>query len=152
MSDLLTFFNFFVFVAAISGQNMLDVEPTRYDMMHYLVDDRRYDPSLPPDFYIGNSTTVSVELFIYDLNSENDMNMEYECTLYLRMKWTDQRLDFTENKTSYDTLSLGDTSVGKLWLPDLYFHHEREAELHGLFTKNQLVYIHKNGSVLYSGR
>ncbi|XP_053388084.1 glutamate-gated chloride channel-like [Mercenaria mercenaria] len=78
--------------------------------------------------------------------------MELEFTLYMRLNWTDNRLNFTDNRTSYDSLTLGDDIVDRLWIPDLFFHHERKAELHGFFTKNQLAYIYKNGSVLYSGR
>ncbi|XP_053390063.1 acetylcholine receptor subunit alpha-like, partial [Mercenaria mercenaria] len=155
MSALLTelkYFHFFVLVAVTCGQKFSDLGPTRYDMIHYLLDERRYDPSLPPEFYTGNLTTVSVALSIFDLNSESDIAMEFECTLYLRMNWTDKRLDYTANKTTYDVLDLGDAIVDKAWVPDLYFHHSRKTEMHGLFSKNQLLYIYRNGSVLYSGR
>jgi hypothetical protein len=68
------------------------------------------------------------------------------------MNWTDKRLDFTENKTTYDIIPLGDDIVNSLWIPDLYFIEERNSLLHGLLTSNQLAFIHKNGDVFYSGR
>ena len=73
-------------------------------------------------------------------------------TLFLRMNWTDQRLDFSNSETSFDVINIGDAILGSIWIPDLYFIHERDSKLHGLFTTNQLAYIHKNGQVLYSGR
>ena len=68
------------------------------------------------------------------------------------MNWTDERLDFSRSHTSYDTINIGVDIVDSPWIPDLYFIHERKSEQHGLFTKNQLIYVHKNGSVFYSGR
>ncbi|XP_053388088.1 gamma-aminobutyric acid receptor subunit rho-2-like [Mercenaria mercenaria] len=146
------YLKFFLCILTASVTSGAHVEPTRYDLIHYLLSDTRYDHSLPPDFYTGSVTNVSVEMVITDLNYESDINMEYDCTLYLRLNWTDRRLDFSVNSTSYESLKLGDDIVDKIWIPDLFFHHERKSELHGLFTKNQLVYIFRNGSVLYSGR
>lgn len=126
------------------------LKPTRYDLAHYLLRESNYDHSFPPD--TNNITNVSVQLDITDLNSESDKDREIEFSLYLRMNWTDRRLDFTENKTTYDIIPLGDDIVNSLWIPDLYFIEERNSLLHGLLTSNQLAFIHKNGDVFYSGR
>ncbi|XP_060593529.1 glycine receptor subunit alpha-1-like, partial [Ruditapes philippinarum] len=126
------------------------IEPTRNDLMRYLLEEADYDHNFPPSS--DNVTNVSVQLYITDFNSESDKDREIEFTLYLRINWTDPRLDYTRNETTYDVINFGDDMVKHLWIPDLYFLNERQSLLHGLFERNQLAYIYKNGSVFYSGR
>ncbi|XP_060577072.1 glycine receptor subunit beta-type 4-like isoform X2 [Ruditapes philippinarum] len=125
-------------------------EPTRNELMRYLLKEAEYDHNFPPS--TENATDVSVQLYITDFNSESDKDREIEFTLNLRINWTDPRLDFTRNNTTYDVIKFGDDIVDSLWMPDLYFLNERKSQLHGLFERNQLAYIYKNGSVFYSGR
>ncbi|XP_053389896.1 glutamate-gated chloride channel-like, partial [Mercenaria mercenaria] len=76
---------------------------------------------------------------------------EYECTLYIRLNWRDERLDYSHLAT-YDHLTLTGEDIRKYWIPDLYFHHAKEARYHQVFRTNELVYIGQNGSVTYSAR
>ncbi|XP_053374118.1 glutamate-gated chloride channel-like [Mercenaria mercenaria] len=128
--------------------------PTRSDMIHYLLNRNDYDSNLPPGLKDTSvkPTDVHVQLSIYDLNSESDVNMEYECTMYMRVNWVDSRLSYAANNTNYTTLKLSSADVGKIWIPDLFFHHERHSEIHALLSENVLVYIYENGSVQYSVR
>ncbi|XP_053388083.1 gamma-aminobutyric acid receptor subunit beta-4-like [Mercenaria mercenaria] len=143
----LTFFLCILTASATSGEG-----PTRSELVHKLLNDTQYDNSLPPEYSTGNVTNVSVQLAITDLDSESDINMEYDCTLYLRLNWTDGRLDFTAYNTSYKRLILGNNIVDKVWIPDLFFYSQRKSEMQGLSTKNQLVYLFENGTIMYSGR
>ncbi|XP_060577067.1 gamma-aminobutyric acid receptor subunit beta-like [Ruditapes philippinarum] len=139
-----------ILIITVTGAFCADIEPTRNDLMRYLLEEAEYDHNFPPS--TENVTDVSVQLYITDFNSESDKDREIEFTLYLRINWTDPRLDFTRNKTTYDVINFGDDMVKNLWIPDLYFLNERQSRLHGLFERNQLAYIYKNGSVFYSGR
>ncbi|XP_060600068.1 gamma-aminobutyric acid receptor subunit rho-1-like [Ruditapes philippinarum] len=136
-----------VIVALSFGEYM---EPSRYELIQNILRETNYDHSFPPNS--ESVTHVSVQLSVTDLSSENDIKKDIEFTIYLRMNWTDRRLNFEGSNTSYDVISLGDDIVDDIWLPDLYFHHERKSDLHGFFANNQLVYLHKNGNILYSGR
>lgn len=89
------FFQRFLLITTVTVTTA-SLEPTRYDLAHYLLRESNYDHSFPPD--TNNITHVSVQLDITDLNSESDKDREIEFSLYLRMNWTDRRLDFTEKK------------------------------------------------------
>ncbi|XP_053389897.1 glutamate-gated chloride channel-like [Mercenaria mercenaria] len=93
-----------------------------------------------------------VWMFLAHLLYIGIFNKEYEWTMYMRINWTDSRLNYAANNTNYKTLKLSSADVRKVWIPDLFFHHERHAEVHTLLRENVLVDIYEDGSIQYSVR
>ncbi|XP_053373546.1 glutamate-gated chloride channel-like [Mercenaria mercenaria] len=123
----------------------------KYDLVNRLLDEDNCKPKMPPNYNTDGPVTVSVQISIYDMQGLRDETMDYECTLYIRLNWTDERLDYSQI-ASYDYLTLTGEDIRRYWVPDLYFHHEKEASYHEVFRSNELVYIEQNGSVTYSAR
>ena len=74
-------------------------------------------------------------------------------TIFLRQKWTDNRLKWTDSHLSNDSVITLDTRMANvLWVPDLFFPNEKRAHLHEVTVPNRLVRIHSNGTILYSSR
>ncbi|XP_053389898.1 glutamate-gated chloride channel-like [Mercenaria mercenaria] len=123
----------------------------KYDLVNRLLDEGNCKPKMPPNYNKDGPVTVSVQISIYDMQGLRDETMDYECPLYIRLNWTDERLDYSQ-LASYDYLTLTGEDIRRYWVPDLYFHHEKEASYHQVFRTNELVYIGQIGSVTYSAR
>ncbi|XP_053373715.1 glutamate-gated chloride channel-like isoform X2 [Mercenaria mercenaria] len=124
---------------------------SKYELLHYLLNQTRYDASIPPDYSSRGWTDVYVQLAIHDINSENEQNMEFSSLIYIRMNWTDHRLNYSANAT-YDVLKVSGSYINRVWVPDIYFHQDRKANFLGFIGKNELIYIGRNGNIRYSGR
>uniref|UniRef100_A0A8C3SRD2 Gamma-aminobutyric acid receptor subunit pi n=1 Tax=Chelydra serpentina TaxID=8475 RepID=A0A8C3SRD2_CHESE len=69
-------------------------------------------------------------------------------TIFLRQRWTDERLCFEGNKS----LSLDGRLVEMLWVPDTFIVDSKKSFLHDITVENRLIRIYPNGTVLYAIR
>lgn len=73
---------------------------------------------------------------------------DYTATIFLRQRWTDERLVFEGNKS----LSLDGRLVELLWVPDTFIVDSKKSFLHDITVENRLIRIFPNGTVLYALR
>uniref|UniRef100_A0A3Q4H1G2 Glycine receptor, alpha 4a n=1 Tax=Neolamprologus brichardi TaxID=32507 RepID=A0A3Q4H1G2_NEOBR len=76
--------------------------------------------------------------------------MDYRLNVFLRQKWNDPRLAYSEYPD--DSLDLDPSMLDSIWKPDLFFANEKGANFHEVTTDNKLLRIFQDGSVLYSIR
>lgn len=75
---------------------------------------------------------------------------DYRVNIFLRQKWNDPRLAYSEYPDS--SLDLDPSMLDSIWKPDLFFANEKGANFHDVTTDNKLLRIFKDGTVLYSIR
>lgn len=82
------------------------------------------------------------------LNSPTSHPQDYTATIYLRQRWTDERLVFEGNKS----FTLDARLVEFLWVPDTYIVESKTSFLHEVTVGNRLIRLFANGTVLYALR
>ncbi|XP_062860026.1 gamma-aminobutyric acid type A receptor subunit zeta [Trichomycterus rosablanca] len=106
-----------------------------------------YNKYLRPLF--GNGpVNVGMSLDIASIDTISEINMDYTATIFLRQRWTDERLCFDGNKS----LSLDGRLVELLWVPDTFIVDSKKSFLHDITVENRLIRIFPNGTVLYALR
>uniref|UniRef100_A0A673LEG3 Gamma-aminobutyric acid receptor subunit pi n=1 Tax=Sinocyclocheilus rhinocerous TaxID=307959 RepID=A0A673LEG3_9TELE len=106
-----------------------------------------YNKYLRPLF--GNGpVTVGMSLDIASIDTISEINMDYTATIFLRQRWTDERLCFDGNKS----LSLDGRLAELLWVPDTFIVDSKKSFLHDITVENRLIRIFPNGTVLYALR
>lgn len=104
-------------------------------------------------------TVCAQQLFPYTSVKENTTQapfvwqlfflwQDYTATIFLRQRWTDERLCFDGNKS----LSLDGRLVEMLWVPDTFIVDSKKSFLHDVTVENRLIRIYPNGTVLYAIR
>ncbi|XP_019639407.1 PREDICTED: glycine receptor subunit alphaZ1-like isoform X1 [Branchiostoma belcheri] len=105
-----------------------------------------YDQRLRPDFR-GGAVTVTFQLYILTMGSISESSMDYVVTVFLRQQWNDPRFVYT----GFDgNLTLYDTVIDDVWLPDVFFVNEKAAGFASSTGTSRMMRIHPNGDVLYS--
>ncbi|XP_073541304.1 gamma-aminobutyric acid receptor subunit pi-like isoform X2 [Phyllobates terribilis] len=89
-----------------------------------------------------------MSLDIASIDTISEINMDYTATIFLRQRWTDERLCFEGNKS----LSLDGRLVELLWVPDTFIVDSKKSFLHDITVENRLIRIYPNGTVLYALR
>ncbi|XP_009982374.1 PREDICTED: gamma-aminobutyric acid receptor subunit pi-like, partial [Tauraco erythrolophus] len=89
-----------------------------------------------------------MSLDIASIDTISEINMDYTATIFLRQRWTDERLCFDGNKS----LSLDGRLVEMLWVPDTFIVDSKKSFLHDITVENRLIRIYPNGTVLYALR
>uniref|UniRef100_A0A8C6Z782 Gamma-aminobutyric acid receptor subunit pi n=1 Tax=Nothoprocta perdicaria TaxID=30464 RepID=A0A8C6Z782_NOTPE len=89
-----------------------------------------------------------MSLDIASIDTISEINMDYTATIFLRQRWTDERLCFDGNKS----LSLDGRLVEMLWVPDTFIVDSKKSFLHDITVENRLIRIYPNGTVLYAIR
>ncbi|KAM9726886.1 gamma-aminobutyric acid receptor subunit pi isoform 1-T2 [Menidia menidia] len=110
-----------------------------------------YNKYLRPFFdskEIDGPVTVGMSLDIASIDTISEINMDYTATIFLRQRWTDERLVFEGNKS----LSLDGRLVELLWVPDTFIVDSKKSFLHDITVENRLIRIFPNGTVLYALR
>ncbi|KAK8732416.1 hypothetical protein OTU49_007084, partial [Cherax quadricarinatus] len=109
-----------------------------------------YDVNVWPHGDTGKPTTVNVQMFINSFGSLNAANMDYSIDVFLRQRWNDPRLRFSDTR---EKITVTNPAIqAKIWKPDTYFNNVKDAEVHQVTMPNILVRLHRNGDVLYSMR
>ncbi|XP_036402920.1 gamma-aminobutyric acid receptor subunit pi [Megalops cyprinoides] len=106
-----------------------------------------YNKYLRP-FFDNGPVTVGMSLDIASIDTISEINMDYTATIFLRQRWTDERLCFNGNKS----LSLDGRLVELLWVPDTFIVDSKKSFLHDITVENRLIRIFPNGTVLYALR
>ncbi|KAF4090487.1 hypothetical protein AMELA_G00052810 [Ameiurus melas] len=106
-----------------------------------------YNKYLRP-FFDDGPVTVGMSLDIASIDKISEINMDYTATIFLRQRWTDERLVFEGNKS----LSLDGRLVELLWVPDTFIVDSKKSFLHDITVENRLIRIFPNGTVLYALR
>ncbi|XP_018424749.1 PREDICTED: gamma-aminobutyric acid receptor subunit pi [Nanorana parkeri] len=106
-----------------------------------------YNKYLRP-FFDNGPVTVGMSLDIASIDTISEINMDYTATIFLRQRWTDERLIFEGNKS----LSLDGRLVELLWVPDTFIVDSKKSFLHDITVENRLIRIYPNGTVLYALR
>lgn len=107
-----------------------------------------YNKYLRPFFDTDGPVTVGMSLDIASIDTISEINMDYTATIFLRQRWTDERLVFEGNKS----LSLDGRLVELLWVPDTFIVDSKKSFLHDITVENRLIRIFPNGTVLYALR
>jgi len=98
----------------------------------------------------GEPTNVTVNMYVRSILSLNENKHVWKVQLTFRQEWTDTRLSYTPTVDGFNYLPYSNTK--DIWVPDLFFTNEIEAEDHSLLTPNNLIRIFPDGSVVYSTR
>ncbi|TRY89013.1 hypothetical protein DNTS_029299 [Danionella cerebrum] len=106
-----------------------------------------YNKYLRP-FFDNGPVSVGMSLDIASIDTISEINMDYTATIFLRQRWTDERLLFEGNKS----LSLDGRLVELLWVPDTFIVDSKKSFLHDITVENRLIRIFPNGTVLYALR
>ncbi|XP_056610608.1 glycine receptor subunit alpha-2 [Triplophysa dalaica] len=108
-----------------------------------------YDARIRPNFK-GPPVNVTCNIFINSFGSVTETTMDYRVNIFLRQKWNDPRLAYSEYPDS--SLDLDPSMLDSIWKPDLFFANEKGANFHDVTTDNKLLRIFKDGTLLYSIR
>ncbi|XP_058852166.1 gamma-aminobutyric acid receptor subunit pi isoform X1 [Acipenser ruthenus] len=122
-------------------RNDSDLSPTIQKLM------KGYNRYLRPNFNEG-PIEIGMSLDIASIDAISEINMDYTATIFLRQRWTDERLLFEGNKS----LSLDGRLVELLWVPDTFIVDSKKSFLHDITVENRLIRIFSNGTVLYALR
>ncbi|KFO12398.1 Gamma-aminobutyric acid receptor subunit pi, partial [Balearica regulorum gibbericeps] len=106
-----------------------------------------YNKYLRP-FFDNGPVSIGMSLDIASIDTISEINMDYTATIFLRQRWTDERLCFDGNKS----LSLDGRLVEMLWVPDTFIVDSKKSFLHDITVENRLIRIYPNGTVLYALR
>ncbi|XP_064519061.1 gamma-aminobutyric acid receptor subunit pi-like isoform X1 [Pseudopipra pipra] len=106
-----------------------------------------YNKYLRP-FFDNGPVSVGMSMDIASIDTISEINMDYTATIFLRQRWTDERLCFDGNKS----LSLDGRLVEMLWVPDTFIVDSKRSFLHDVTVENRLIRIYPNGTVLYAIR
>ncbi|XP_053400665.1 glycine receptor subunit alpha-3-like [Mercenaria mercenaria] len=113
-----------------------------------------YDKKLPPKFNtVGpdQQIAVVVNLFVNSMFSIREANMDYSMSIFLRERWVDERLKYTD-VLNLSRLELDSSMFGDIWMPDLYIVNEKESDYHEVTIPNKMVHIYPDGTVQFSAR
>jgi len=94
-------------------------------------------------------------MYIDDLSAINEVNMDYEVTLFLRQVWTDTRLAYgqlTNSTIIWDHHNFDSELIDKLWTPNIFFTKEKRAMKHTVMKSNRFLEINPNGEIMISER
>ncbi|KFU91463.1 Gamma-aminobutyric acid receptor subunit pi, partial [Chaetura pelagica] len=106
-----------------------------------------YNKYLRP-FFDNGPVSIGMSLDVASIDTISEINMDYTATIFLRQRWTDERLCFDGNKS----LSLDGRLVEMLWVPDTFIVDSKKSFLHDITVENRLIRIYPNGTVLYAIR
>ncbi|XP_070542657.1 glycine receptor subunit alphaZ1-like isoform X1 [Ptychodera flava] len=107
-----------------------------------------YDRRLRPNFD-GEPTTIHIDIHISRFDSIKEISMDFEMTIFLRMRWNDPRLRYNLTTSHIPPSAF---MIDKIWIPDLFFTNEKHAYFHDVTRDNVLLRFFPNGDVLYSVR
>ena len=115
------------------------------------------DPRLRPD--IDKATVVQAQIQVIGLGPIQDLNEEFEISIFLRLGWTDKRLAWNgsvfdqELKLPHgETLPLDSDIMNEIWVPDIFFRNAKTEYMHNNTRPNVMCRIDSNGRVSISRR
>lgn len=109
-----------------------------------------YDKRIRPN-YDGAAVEVGVSLYVLDISSISEENMDFTLDFYFRQYWTDPRLSF-EWKPRFGFISVGSEYGKNIWQPDTFFTNEKQSYAHSITTSNEFLRISPIGEITRSIR
>ncbi|KAI6192939.1 CBN-GGR-2 protein [Aphelenchoides fujianensis] len=88
-------------------------------------------------------------MYIEGISSFRTQTMDFQLDVIFQQYWKDDRLAHNESKR---ILIRDQEILKKMWRPDTYFANARIAEFHDVTQPNFLLWIEKDGSILYDTR
>ncbi|XP_053400666.1 glycine receptor subunit alpha-3-like [Mercenaria mercenaria] len=113
-----------------------------------------YDKKIPPNQnkdHDDRQVKVVVNMFINSMFSISEVNMDYSMSMFLRERWIDDRLQYT-NTLNLSRIVLENALYENIWMPDMYILNEKESDFHEVTVPNKLIHIYPDGTVQYSAR
>ncbi|XP_064609322.1 glycine receptor subunit alpha-3-like [Liolophura sinensis] len=132
------------------GSNDTGELPSRRFLVKHILAD--YDPNVAPGDLEMKPTEVGVQMYLRHLDSFNEVTMDFDVTLFLRLIWLDPRLNYGNYSHIPEPLELNVNVMDSLWVPDLFFANEKTAMVHDVTVPNRLMHVYRNGTVRYSVR
>lgn len=118
-----------------------------------------YDKRIRPHFDENVPEVVEVQIFLTELGPFNDVTMDFQAEMFMRLYWTDDRLkwnasDIWHDAASHedDILELPDDMFEDFWKPDIFFRNSKEASTHDVTQPNRMFFVKQNGEVTQSER
>ncbi|KAL8613884.1 hypothetical protein ACOMHN_032874 [Nucella lapillus] len=161
-----------ILAAVIFGSGMVGAN-RREEIIKSLLNNASYDSRIPPNYEDDFPTNVTIQLYVLSFDSVKETSMDYSVTIFLRVRWTDQRLEWGEKlfATHEDDHGIGDIGVHTIaddevldrleigtklldgvWMPDIYFINDKKARVHDVTMINRMLHIYRNGSIQTSSR
>ena len=107
---------------------------------------KSYDKGDKP--YKDKPVEVTIGIWFLSIDHIDILNMEYRIDIFLRQQWNDPRLSHNFN----GLLSLENSMLDSIWLPDTYFSNSKASNDHDVTVPNKMLRISVNGNVTYNTR
>ncbi|CAL1291123.1 unnamed protein product [Larinioides sclopetarius] len=115
-----------------------------------------YDNHSPPKINKGDISlpvNVSVHLWVIQIRSVDEVDMDFKMDVVVRQMWEDHRLIFPEDRSGGRNKIILDASWGNaLWTPDVWFKNALDTKLHQWVLPNVFYWLMRNRTVYFSGR
>ncbi|CAD5224532.1 unnamed protein product [Bursaphelenchus okinawaensis] len=108
-----------------------------------------YNMYMPPGQHHGQTTNVSVALYIESMSSVKAQTMDFEVDCYLAIGWYDRRLS---HNCTHPILVTHKAVAEEIWNPDLYYVNAKYAYLQEVTTPNFMMFVYPDGLVFKSMR
>ncbi|XP_052828513.1 glycine receptor subunit alpha-2 isoform X3 [Octopus bimaculoides] len=109
-----------------------------------------YDNRISPHFDPDVPTKVKVHMYVNSFDSIRESSMDFSMNFIITQKWNDPRLKFSTGTD--ENLELDTKFMDRIWVPDLYFANEKEANFHNITVPNRMMHLHADGTVQYRVR
>ncbi|CAG5133409.1 unnamed protein product, partial [Candidula unifasciata] len=124
---------------------------TRQEVLEILITNSTYNPRISPDYELDHATTVYVQIYVLSIDTVNEQSMDYSMNIYLRQRWVDPRLSFS-NYSKANMMELDAKIMSQVWVPDTFFRNEKKGEFHIVTVPNRLMHLYRDGTIYYSMR
>ncbi|XP_033122706.1 acetylcholine receptor subunit alpha-like 1 [Anneissia japonica] len=141
----LIYFWFFMLLN-IQGTQGSDMQKKLFDNLFETSD---YNKLVRPVRDENNNITVSVELYLSQINNVNEKYQHLSMMVWLTQRWKDEYL--TWNSSDYDGLDVIRVPASKVWLPDTILYNTRDESSNEPFmTVTTNVIVTNDGNVDWS--
>ncbi|XP_064652877.1 glycine receptor subunit alpha-2-like isoform X2 [Lineus longissimus] len=112
-----------------------------------------YEKRDPPSEFQDHPVMVKLGIYLNSFDAISEQSMDYSINIYLREEWNDPRLKFTPFPgKGKQVLKLADYMWDKLWVPDVFFRNEKQAQFHYVTRPNRLMRLYEDGTVYYASK
>ena len=66
--------------------------------------------------------------------------------------WEDYRLNYSTPQPETQSIQLDGRALDMIWVPNIFFPHEKKGKKHEMTQSNIRLQIYENGTVLFSQR
>ncbi|GFN79366.1 glycine receptor subunit alpha-3 [Plakobranchus ocellatus] len=111
----------------------------------------------PPTYDTEKASKIKVLLYVSSIDAVNEASMDFTVGILLHLRWEDKRIYHNKAHVLFDTtgiesLDFDPENINKVWVPDIFFPNEKKGSFHEIMIKNQMMRMHKGGTLLYISR